>query len=83
MTERDAVSLESPFTLSGKTSIVTGGGRGIGKAIVQRLVSAGANALVCDLDQEALQDMQASEPLAKLLKQGGFRLRRGGVTVLK
>jgi hypothetical protein len=23
------------------------------------------------------------EPLAKLLKQGGFRLRRGGVTVLK
>jgi 3-oxoacyl-[acyl-carrier protein] reductase len=57
MTEKDAVS---PFTLSGKTSIVTGGGRGIGRAIVQRLVSAGANALVCDLDQDALRDTQAS-----------------------
>ncbi len=59
MTEADAVS---PFTLSGKTAIVTGGGRGIGKAIVQRLVSAGANALACDLDQEALQDVRASVP---------------------
>jgi 3-oxoacyl-[acyl-carrier protein] reductase len=57
MTEQDAVS---PFTLSGKTAIVTGGGRGIGRAIVQRLVSAGANALACDLDQDALQDTQAS-----------------------
>ena len=49
-----------PFTLRGKTAIVTGGARGIGKAIVQRLVSAGANALVCDLDQDALQEMKAS-----------------------
>jgi 3-oxoacyl-[acyl-carrier protein] reductase len=57
MTEKDAMY---PFTLSGKTAIVTGGARGIGRAIVQRLESAGANAMVCDLDQEALQEMQAS-----------------------
>jgi len=60
MTQKNAVPLESPFTLSGKTAIVTGGGRGIGKAIVQQLVSAGGNALVCDLDQEALQEMKGS-----------------------
>ena len=60
MTEKDTVSPESPFTLSGTTAIVTGGGRGIGRAIVHQLVSAGANVLVCDLDQQALQETQAS-----------------------
>ncbi len=60
MTENDAVSVEPPFTLRGQTAIVTGGGRGIGKAVVQRLVSSGANALACDLDEAALQDMKAS-----------------------
>ena len=52
--------VEAPFTLEGKTAIVTGGGRGIGQAIVKRLVGAGANAVVCDLDQEALNEMKAS-----------------------
>ena len=60
MTERETASPESPFTLSGKTAIVTGGGRGIGRAIVQRLVSAGANVLAADLDREALQETQSS-----------------------
>ena len=60
MTEKDNASPESPFTLSGKTAIVTGGGRGIGRAIIQRLVSAGANVLAADLDQEALQETQSS-----------------------
>lgn len=60
MTGKDSVSVEFPFTLSGKTAIVTGGGRGIGRAIVQRLVSVGANVLACDLDEPALRETQAS-----------------------
>jgi 3-oxoacyl-[acyl-carrier protein] reductase len=56
------MAMESPFTLAGKSAIVTGGARGIGKAIVQRLVSAGARTLVCDLDREALEQMKASVP---------------------
>jgi 3-oxoacyl-[acyl-carrier protein] reductase len=60
MIEKDSVLVESPFTLTGKTAIVTGGGRGIGRAIVQRLASVGANVLASDLDQEALRDTQAS-----------------------
>ena len=60
MKEEDAASPESPFTLTGKTAIVTGGGRGIGRAIVHMLVSTGANVLACDLDQQALQETQAS-----------------------
>jgi 3-oxoacyl-[acyl-carrier protein] reductase len=59
MTENDRVSQESLFTLNGKSAIVTGGARGIGRAIVHRLVSAGAQVLACDLDQPALQEMQA------------------------
>jgi 3-oxoacyl-[acyl-carrier protein] reductase len=60
MTGKASVSVGSPFTLSGKTAIVTGGGRGIGRAVVQRLVSVGANVLASDLDQEALRETQAS-----------------------
>jgi 3-oxoacyl-[acyl-carrier protein] reductase len=60
MTERESVSIESPFTLSGKTAIVTGAGRGIGRAILQRLVAVGANVLACDLDDGALREAQAS-----------------------
>jgi 3-oxoacyl-[acyl-carrier protein] reductase len=60
MTENDAVSVQPPFTLAGKSAIVTGGGRGIGRAIVRRLVSAGASVLACDLDREALLETQSS-----------------------
>ena len=60
MTGKNAASPEAPFTLDGKTAIVTGGARGIGRAVVERLVSAGARVLACDLDREALQEMQAS-----------------------
>lgn len=60
MSDHDANEPRAPFTLNGKTAIVTGGGRGIGRAIVQGLVSAGAQVLACDLDLESLQSAKAS-----------------------
>jgi 3-oxoacyl-[acyl-carrier protein] reductase len=60
MTTESLAAPESPFTLVGKTAIATGGGRGIGRAIVNLLASSGANVLAADLDHEALEEMKTS-----------------------
>ena len=39
-------------SLRGRVAVVTGGGRGLGKAIVQRLCEAGASVLIGDIDDE-------------------------------
>jgi NAD(P)-dependent dehydrogenase (short-subunit alcohol dehydrogenase family) len=57
----------SLFDLSGKTAIVTGGGKGIGRHMAQGLAEAGANVVVC------ARQADRCEQAAAELEQVGVR----------
>ncbi|MDZ5472638.1 SDR family oxidoreductase [Bacillus sp. 31A1R] len=52
------------FSLTGKTAIVTGGGRGLGEQIAEGFAEAGANVVLCSRKVEACQEV--AERLEKL-----------------
>lgn len=56
--------------LDGKTGIVTGAGRGIGRAAAQLLAEQGARILAADLDEKSL-----AETAASIVAAGGKRTR--------
>ena len=59
--------------LAGRTAIVTGAGRGIGRAIALKLAQNGAAVVVNDLDREPL-----SETVALISKTGGHAIAAAG-----
>jgi 3-oxoacyl-(acyl-carrier-protein) reductase len=54
--------------LEGKTAIVTGGARGIGRAISVKLASEGANVVICDIVIN-----EAAEETVKLIEEQGVK----------
>ena len=60
------------FDLSGRSALVTGGGRGIGAAIATRLAEAGARVTICNRTPEP------AEELARDLSERGFSARTIG-----
>src|SRR5216117_1268656 len=58
---------KNPFSLEGKTAIVTGGGTGIGKSIAIEFAKAGADVAICSRKLEHL------EPVVKAIRDLGRR----------
>lgn len=46
---------QSPFSISGRTALVTGGAKGIGRACAEALAAAGAKVIIADMDDAAGQ----------------------------
>jgi NAD(P)-dependent dehydrogenase (short-subunit alcohol dehydrogenase family) len=51
---RASPNMDKPVDLTGKVAIVTGGGKGIGRGITERLLEAGAEVLICSRGEPEL-----------------------------
>ena len=55
-----SLSLESLFSLAGKTAVVTGGATGIGRIIAETLIRAGADVIIASRKAKACEECAAS-----------------------
>ena len=54
-----ALTAIAPFTLEGKTALVTGSARGIGRAVARKLAESGASVMLTDIDEVPLKEAVA------------------------
>jgi NAD(P)-dependent dehydrogenase (short-subunit alcohol dehydrogenase family) len=52
----DGVPLAELWSLKGRTAVITGGGRGIGRAVAHRVAEAGATVTVADVDLDVAEE---------------------------
>lgn len=70
---RICMDYQQLFSLKGKTALVTGGGRGLGKAMADALAQAGANVVIADMDRDTAKQ-SAEELTAHGVKTLGLQL---------
>lgn len=70
MTDEPTSSLSSTQRLRGRVALVTGGGSGIGRAVVERFLAEGCSVGVLEISEARLAELEEAYPSRLMLSQG-------------